>query len=165
MVADARRWVVTERYFEDWKVGDRLESGRVTVSEAAIVAFAREYDPQDFHLDPQAARQTFFGRLSASGWQTAGYTMRLLVLSGALGPGGIGVGVDALRWLRPVYPGDTLRIVVECTHLRRSTGKPNGLVHFKIATYNQHDEEVMRHVATALVPCRSTPQAAPDSPI
>lgn len=149
---------MNERYFEDWNVGDRLESGTVVVSEAAILAFAREYDPQDFHLDPEAARSTFFGRLSASGWQTAGYAMRLLVQSGALGPGGIGVGVDGLRWLRPVYPGDSLRIVVECTHVRPSTRKPSGLVQFKIDTYNQRGEEVMRHVATALLPRRPAPQ-------
>ncbi len=147
------------RYFEDWKVGDRLESGTVDVSEASILAFAREYDPQDFHLDPEAAQHTFFGRLSASGWQTAGYAMRLLVESGALGAGGIGVGVDGLRWLRPVYPGDSLRISLECTHLRPSTRKPSGLVQFKIATYNQHGEEVMKHTAMALVPCRSASSA------
>jgi acyl dehydratase len=150
-----------ERYFEDWTVGDRLESGTVEVSEAAIVAFAREYDPQDFHLDAEAARHTFFGRLSASGWQTAGYAMRLLVQSGALGPGSVGVGVDGLRWLRPVYPGDTLHIVVECTHLRPSTRKPSGLVQFKIETYNAHGEEVMRHTAMALVPRRPAAVSSP----
>ncbi len=152
---------MNERYFEDWNVGDRLEFGTVAVSEAAILAFAREYDPQDFHLDPEAAKHTFFGRLSASGWQTAGYAMRLLVQSGALGRGGVGLGVDGLRWLRPVYPGDMLHIAVECTRLRPSSKKPSGIVHFKIATYNQHDEEVMRHTAMALVPRRSAPPGAP----
>ena len=145
---------MSERYFEDWNVGDRLESDTVIVTEEAIRTFAREYDPQPFHLGHEAAKGTLFGRLTASGWQTAGYSMRLLVHSGALGPGGVGLGVDELRWLRPVYPDDELRIVVECTGTRGNAAKPTGIVHLKIATYNQRGEEVMRHIAAAMLPRR-----------
>jgi acyl dehydratase len=145
---------MSERYFEDWHVGDRLESDTVIVTEEAIRTFAREYDPQPFHLGHEAAQGTLFGRLTASGWQTAGYSMRLLVLSGALGPGGVGLGVDELRWLRPVYPDDELRIVVECTGTRANAAKPTGIVHLKIATYNQRGEEVMRQITAAMLPRR-----------
>src|ERR1700682_2931930 len=107
-----------ERYFEDWKVGERLVTSSRTLQEAEIVAFAREYDPQDFHLDPEAAKNSPFGRLVASGWQTTALTMRLIVESGIFGRhGGIGLGVDELRWLQTVYPGGTLRAVFRVERL------------------------------------------------
>ena len=93
--------------FEDFTPGTVIEGGPVTVTEAEIVAFAREFDPQPFHLDPEAAKATFVGRLIGSGWQTAGFGMRLLqqhVFRGATSMGS--PGIDELRWLRPVLPGD-----------------------------------------------------------
>jgi acyl dehydratase len=144
---------VIDRSFDDWNVGDRIETGSVEVTRESALAFAREYDPQPFHLDDEAARESFFGRLASSGWQTTGYAMRLVVESALFGgKGGIGLGIDQLRWLKPVYPGDTLRVVAECVGKRASSGKPTGLMHFKITTFNQDGIEVMTHVAIVLVP-------------
>jgi acyl dehydratase len=144
-----------DRYFEDWTVGERLETGSRTLDEAAIVAFAREYDPQPFHVDPEAAKRSAFGRLVASGWQTTAVTMRLIVDSGIFGMrGGIGLGVDELRWLKPVYPGDTLRVVSEVESMRANTEKPSGICRFRLTTLNQDDVPVMSHVAIVLVPKR-----------
>jgi acyl dehydratase len=144
-----------ERWFEDWNVGDRLETGSLDVTRESALAFAREYDPQRFHLDDEFAQASFFGRLASSGWQTAGYAMRLVVESGIFASkGGIGLGVDELRWLKPVYPGDTLHVVAECASKRASPGKPSGVIHFKIVTRNQDDTDVMSHTAIVLVPRR-----------
>lgn len=144
---------MTERTFDDWNVGDRIETGSIDVTRESALAFAREYDPQAFHLDDAAASKSFFGRLASSGWQTAGYAMRLVVEGGVFaGQGGIGLGVDELRWLKPVYPGDTLHVVAECASKRASSGKPTGVLRFKITTFNQDDAEVMTHVAIVLVP-------------
>ncbi|MDQ2909361.1 MAG: MaoC family dehydratase [Candidatus Eremiobacteraeota bacterium] len=145
-----------ERYFEDWTIGERVETRSITVTRESVVAFAHEYDPQPFHFDDAAAARSFFGRIAASGWQTASYAMRLIVESGVFGKdGGIGLGVDALRWLKPVYPGDTLRVTCECTGKRAHPEKPNGVIHFRNVTYNGDDEAVMTHVAIALVAKRA----------
>ena len=142
-----------DRYFEDWTIGEVLEAGSFTLDEAKIVEFARDYDPQPFHVDPEAAAASKFGRLIASGWQTAAITMRLIVDSGIFGRhGGIGMGVDELRWLKPVFPGDTLRVEAEAVSAR--AGKNSGIVHFTLNTLNQHGETVMTHTAIVLVPCR-----------
>jgi acyl dehydratase len=144
-----------DRYFEDWTIGEVLEAGSFTLDEAKIVEFARDYDPQPFHVDPEAAAASKFGRLIASGWQTAAITMRLIVDSGIFGRhGGIGMGVDELRWLKPVFPGDTLRVTSEAVSARARPGGKNGIVHFKLSTFNQHGEAVMTHTAIVLVPCR-----------
>jgi len=144
-----------DRYFEDWEVGERLETGSRTLGETEIIAFAREYDPQPFHVDPEAAKRSPFGRLVASGWQTTAVTMRLIVESGIFGTrGGIGLGVDELRWLKPVYPGDTLRVVSEVESKRANPEKPSGICRFKLTTLNQDDVPVMTHVAIVLVPRR-----------
>ncbi len=146
---------MTERYFEDWKVGERLETESYTVTEGEIVAFAREYDPQPFHLDHKAAEASAFKRLVASGWHTAAVTMRLIVESGIFGQtGGIGLGVDELRWLKPVYPGDTLRVVSEVASTRANPEKSSGICHFALTTYNQDGVAVMTHTAIVLVPKR-----------
>ncbi len=151
-----------DRYFEDWNVGDRLETGTITVTRESALAFAREYDPQAFHLDDVAGAASVFGRLAISGWQTASYAMRLIVDSGIFaGKGGIGLGVDALRWEKPVYPGDTLRVVAECASKRGNPVKPSGVVHFKNTTFNQDGIQVMNHVAIVLVPRRPERAATP----
>ena len=149
-----------ERSFEDWNVGDRYETGSIEVTRDKALAFAREYDPQRFHLDDDAAHHSLFGRLACSGWQTAGYAMRLVVESGAFsGKGGVGLGVDELRWLKPVYPGDTLHVIAECADKRASANKPSGIVRFKITTLNGEDAVVMTHVAIVIVPRRSAEES------
>src|SRR5580692_460315 len=102
---------MSERYFEEFAVGQTFGSGRVQVAKEDILRFAREFDPQPFHLDEEAARHTIFGGLAASGWHTAAITMRLLVESELRPAGGIvGAGFDEIRWPRPVRPRDELRI-------------------------------------------------------
>ncbi len=140
-----------DRYFEDWAVGERLETASVVLTEEQIVAFAREFDPQPFHLDPEAAGASMFGRLIASGWHTAAVTMRLLVDSGMFGArGAVGLGVDGLRWMKPVYPGDTLSVVAEVLEKRATPGKPNGVLHVRMTTRNQRGEDVMTQTAAIL---------------
>jgi acyl dehydratase len=136
------------RHLEDWTVGDRVETGTITLTEEAALRFAREYDPQPFHLDHEAAKHSLFGRLAASGWQTAALSMRLIVESkGLTDDATIGIGVDELRWRKPVYPGDTLRVVAECVGVTPHESKASGIVKIKMTTYNQHAEIVMEHVA------------------
>ncbi len=152
---------MTERYLEDLHVGDRFASPTYTVTEAAIRAFAREFDPQPFHLDDEAARGTLFGGLVASGWHTAAITMRLLVQGETrLAGGAIGVGVESLQWPRPVRPGDTLRLESEVVEVRPSTSRSDrGVVKLRNVTRNQRDEIVFSSVAVLLVPRR--PRVAP----
>ena len=102
-----------ERYFEDLKRGDRFKSETYTVNEEQIISFAREFDPQPFHLDLIVARQTMFKELIASGWHTAGITMRLFVQTLNFAEGAIGLGVDELRWPTAVKPGDVLQVETE----------------------------------------------------
>lgn len=144
-------------YFEDWTIGERIETGSLPVTRESVLAFARAYDPQPFHLDDAAAERSLFGKLAASGWQTASCAMRLLVDARVFtAGGGVGLGVDELRWLHPVYPGDTLNVVAELLDKRSSSGgKPSGVVRFKMTTYNQMGDAVMSHVAIALVPKRT----------
>jgi acyl dehydratase len=141
-----------DRYFEDIEIGETHKSGSLTVTEESIIAFAREYDPQPFHTDPEAAKKTPFGRLVASGWQTTAWTMRLMVDAGG---GGVGMGVDELRWTKPVYPGDTLRVVTEALEKRPSASRPTGIVRMRVTTYNQNDEPVMTDVTSVMFPRRS----------
>lgn len=134
------------RYFEDFQVGDTIDLGttpQVTAEE--IVAFARQFDPQPFHLDAEAARHSAFGQLVASGWHTVALLMRLLVdglLNDTISMGS--PGVDAVRWLRPLRPGDTLRArftVLEATPSKsRST---MGIIRSRLEAFNQDDEPVM----------------------
>lgn len=147
-----------ERYFDDLKVGDRFQSGPFEITEKAIIDFGREFDPQPFHLDPIAARETVFHGLVASGWHTAAITMRLLVTCGLdLAGGAVGLGAHELRWPRPVRPGDVLRLEIEIVELRPSRSKPDrGTVRIRYETRNQDNEVVMTLTATALVPKRLT---------
>ncbi len=147
---------MTERYLEDLKVGDRFESSAYEVTERAIMEFAREFDPQPFHLDHAAAEKSVFGGLVASGWHTAAITMRLLVTSGLnLAGGAIGLGVDEMRFARPVRPGDSLRLKLEIVDVHPSQSKPDrGTARIRYATRNQNDEIVFTQMATVLVPKR-----------
>ena len=144
-------------YLDDLRVGQTFATGSRTLDEAAIKAFAREYDPQPFHLDAEAAKHTFFGGLVASGWHTAAVTMRLLVESDLKPAGGIvGAGADEFRWPRPVRPGDELRIESEVIDVRPSRSRPDqGLIKVRTTTLNQNDEAVQIVVANLVVPRRS----------
>ncbi len=148
-------------FFEDFAAGQVFGSGRMPVEANRIKSFAAEFDPQPFHLDDVAARETIFRGLAASGWHTAAMTMRLLVESEFEPAGGIiGGGFDELRWPRPVRPGDELRVESEVLETRASTSRPaHGLVKVRTTTLNQHNEPVQVFVANLLVPRRS-PAAA-----
>lgn len=133
------------RYFEDFSEGQVIELGTKTVSEAEILAFASEFDPQPFHTDPVAAASSPFGGLIASGWHTASMVMRLYVdgmLADSDSQGS--PGIEALRWRRPVRPGDTLHAVVEVTSATPSTSRHDrGTLELAWTVTNQHGETVM----------------------
>ncbi len=147
---------MNERYFEDLKVGDRFKSQTYKVSEEQIISFAREFDPQPFHLDRAVASRTMFGELIASGWHTAAITMRLFVQTLNCAQGAIGLGVDELRWPNAVRPGDELQVEIEIVDLRTSRSRPShGVVRLRYVTTNQRGEIVQTMFASALVPRRS----------
>jgi acyl dehydratase len=142
------------KYFEDMQVGDRRRFGSYPVTREEVVAFAKAYDPQPFHLDDAAAARTHFGRLAASGWHTCAMTMAMLVEGAKDDPhAGLGSpGVDELRWVRPVYPGDTLSVETEIVGLTPSRSKPDlGSFRSTVTVFNQHEEVVMRMVSIVLV--------------
>ena len=145
-------------YFEDFEPGQLFRgSNRVEVDGDAIKGFASRFDPQPFHVDETAAKDSIFGGLAASGWHTAAMTMRLLTESEFQVAGGlIGLGLQELRWPRPVRPGDTLRVQVEILATRESRSRPEqGLVTTRTTTLNQHDEIVQEFVNTLIVPRRA----------
>jgi len=146
---------MSERYFEDLKIGDRFQSESYQVTENGIVNFAHEFDPQIFHVDLVRAKRTMFEGLIASGWYTAAVTMRLFVQNMNVPGEIIGLGVDELRWPNPVRPGDLLRVETEILDLRPSRSKPNyGIIRLRNITKNQRDEVVQSMLASALVPKR-----------
>lgn len=146
---------MSERFFEDFKTGDRFTSGTYPVNQEAIVSFATEFDPQSFHLDPVKAEQTIFEGLVASGWHTAGITMRLFVQTLKFAEGAIGLGVDELRWPNPVRPGDSLQVETEIVDSRESKSKlSHGIIRLRNVTTNQRGEIVQTMFANALVPRR-----------
>ncbi|MEZ0242495.1 MAG: MaoC family dehydratase [Sphingomonas sp.] len=141
-------------YFEDMHVGLKRSFGRYEVTLEEVLEFARKYDPQPFHLSDEAAAQTHFKRLAASGWHTCAMTMSMNVEamkehpSASLGA----AGVDELRWLKPVYPGDTLRCETEVMEVRPSNSRPEmGSFRSQTTTFNQHDEPVLRFTAIVLI--------------
>ena len=141
---------MAERYFEDFAVGETLELGSVQVSAAEIMAFAEQFDPQPFHVDPVRAEASVFGGLVASGWHTAGLYMRLFaegVLNRAPSLGS--PGVERLRWLRPVRPGDTLRARFTVLDARPSRSRPDrGIVRSRGEMINQDGEVALSLEAT-----------------
>lgn len=147
---------MTLLYLEDFAPGQTFASQPVTVDADAIKAYARQFDPQPFHLDEAAAAGTFFKGLAASGWHTVSITMRLLVDGGLPVAGGIvGAGTDELRWPRPTRPGDTLHAVSEVLEVRPSNSRPDrGLVKVRSTTVNQHGEPVLVMVSNLVVPRR-----------
>lgn len=139
-------------YLEDLHVGQRFVSGTHNMDEARIKQFAREFDPQPFHLDEAAAKASVFGGLAASGWHTAAVAMRLLVDGGLpLGNGIIGLGGD-LAWPKPTRPGDTLHVESEILEIMPSRSKPNqALVKVRSTTLNQNGEPVHSFTSKCLV--------------
>jgi len=144
---------MSEKYLEDFAVGQKFSSGRIRIDIERAKAFAAEFDPQPFHLDEESARQSIFGGLAASGWYTAAVTMRLLVESDLKPAGGIvGAGLDEFRWPRPVYPGDELQIESEVLETRPSKSRPeHGLIKLRTTTLNQNSEAVQILVANLVV--------------
>jgi acyl dehydratase len=144
-------------YLEDMKIGQKASFGNYRVTRDEVIDFASKYDPQPFHLDDDAAAKTHFGRLSASGWHTAAMTMSMLVenLKNAKQAGLGSPGLDELRWLKPVYPGDTLRVETELTDVRPSRSRPEmGSIHSLVTVFNQDDVPVMTMKSIGLVATR-----------
>jgi acyl dehydratase len=148
----------TDRYFEDYLPGSVFEYGTAQVSEDEIIAFGKQFDPQPFHTDPKEAADGPFGGLIASGWHTAALMMRLFAtyyLSQASSVGS--PGVDELRWLHPVRPGDRLTIRVSVLQAKRSSSKPDrGVVHSLIEVLNQDRTVVLSLKAMNLIRSRQT---------
>ena len=132
-------------HWEDFPVGHVREFGGLLVSREAVVEFARAYDPQPFHLDDAAAAASPFGHLAASGWHTCAMAMRMMCDAYLLESAALGSpGVDHVRWLKPVYPGDTLHVRLTVLEARPSASRPGvGLVKSHWDVSNQHDERVL----------------------
>jgi acyl dehydratase len=150
---------IGDRYFEDYVPGSIHEFGSIAAEEDEMIAFARRFDPQPFHTDPVAAKQSIFGGLIASGWYSAGLMMRLYVdhylshVASLSSP-----GVDELRWLKPVRLGDALSIRITISETKRSRSKPDrGIVHSYVEVLNQKGEIVMSMKAVNLLGCRDVP--------
>jgi acyl dehydratase len=143
-------------YLEDLRVGQTFTSGTHEIDAAQISAFAREFDPQPFHLDDEAAKSTLFGGLAASGWHTAAISMRLQVQTGLPLAGGIIGGGGEISWPKPTRPGDVLRVVNEIEEVTPSRSRPDrGTVTVRCETRNQRDEIVQILRARLIVPRRS----------
>ncbi len=140
-------------YLEDFTPGRTFTTRSLTVTQDEIIAFAAQFDPQPFHLDPEAATKTFFQGLAASGWHTVALTMRLLIGSDMAPAGGIiGAGVEELSWLRPVRPGDRLHANSEILEARQSRSRPTqGLIKARVVTLNQNEDPVQRFVTNLVV--------------
>ena len=147
---------IDQRYFEDYPIGAIFDCGSIAVDQTEMIAFAGRYDPQYFHTDPDAAKESTFGALIASGWQTAALTMRLLVESYLSSVASLGSpGIDELRWTKPVRPGDVLHVKVNVFDAKRSRSKPDrGIVRSLIEVSNQSGESVMSFKAINLLLCR-----------
>lgn len=145
------------KFYEDIEVGAKNAFGRYEVTREEVMEFASKYDPQPFHLDDEAAAQTHFGRLSASGWHTCSMTMAMMVdnMKGEKSAGLGSPGVDQIRWKKPVYPGDTLRCETEIIEKRRSASRPEmGIFKSRIRTYNQDEVVVLEMVSNGLIRTR-----------
>jgi|SRR5271156_2526741 acyl dehydratase len=149
-------------WFEDFVPGAVYEFGAIRVAEAEILDFARRFDPQPMHLDPEAAARGHFGGLIASGWHTAGLMMRLFVDHFLPHSASVGSpGIDELRWTRPVRPGDVLHIRVTVLEATRSRSRPDrGMVRTLVEVLNQNGEIVMSLKPMNLLRCRPTDRKA-----
>jgi len=144
--------------YDDFTVGLVLRSPRsIVMDRDRIVAFGEEFDPQPAHLSEQAAAKSQFGELVASGWHTGSTSMRLATETYRIADGGMGAGIETLKWLRPVRPGDALRVEISILATRPSQSRPDrGVVTIHTRTLNQHDETVMETTAHVLAPRRAT---------
>lgn len=145
-------------YFEDLEIGTKASFGRYEVTREEVLEFAAKYDPQPFHLSDEAAAKTHFGRISASGWHTCAMTMRMLVdnITERKQAGLGSPGQDELRWHRPVYPGDVLRVETELLEKTRSRSRPEmGSFKSIVTVLNQNDEKVMTFRSIGLIAVRN----------
>ena len=145
------------QYFEDIEVGRTASFGSYAVTREEVMDFAAKYDPQPFHLSDEAAAQTHFGRLSASGWHTCAMVMSMVVANLKENQqAGLGSpGIDELKWVKPVYPGDTLRCETEILEKRVSASRPEmGIFKSRMRVFNQDDVMVMTFVSNGLVATR-----------
>jgi len=151
-------------FFEELQLGDTFRTAEITVTEAEIIAFGQRFDPQPFHTDGEAAKPTLFGRLVASGWHTAALSMGLMVRGDMRLDGGvIGQGVDGLRWPRPVFPGDRLRVVMEVVEINPEPSRTGrGRIKLRCRTLNQEGKAVQEMTANLLV-ARRPATAEPSS--
>jgi acyl dehydratase len=145
-----------EMYFEDFFPGQIFNSERsYKVTAKEIISFGEKYDPQPFHIDETAGKNSFFTGLCASGWLTAAIVMRLRVESIKVAGGMIGAGVEEMRWTQPVRPEDSIRTQAEILEVRPSASRPDyGIIRSRTTVYNQRDEMVMRSVVNFLAPLR-----------
>lgn len=144
-----------DRWFDDWSVGDSFVSDTTYVMEQGrMIEFAEEFDPQSFHTDPEAAADSVFGGLIASGWHTAAAVMRLV--ADFLGPASMGApGIDDLRWHRPVRAGDELRLTWTVVEHRQSESKPDrGIMRVRHDAHDQNGELALSMVATMMIAVR-----------
>jgi acyl dehydratase len=151
-----------EMYFEDFFPGQIFKSnGSYRVTAKEIISFGEKYDPQPFHIDETAGKNSFFSGLCASGWLTAAIVMRLRVESIKVAGGMIGAGVEEMRWTHPVRPDDSIRTEAEILQVRHSANRPDyGVVRSRTTVYNQNDEVVMRSVVNWLAPLREGKKTA-----
>ena len=156
---------INDRYFEDYIPGAVHEFGSVIAEEDEMVAFARRFDPQPFHTDPEKAKKSMFGALIASGWYTASLAMRLKVDHFISHVASLGSpGVDELRWLKPVFAGDTLSVRVTIIEAKRSSSKPDrGYVHMLNEVLNQKREVVMTMKSGGFYLCRDRGASVQDN--
>ncbi len=146
-------------YFEDLTPGRLFHTASHTLTQDEIIQFARQFDPQPFHTDPEAAKTSVFDGLAASGWHTSSLTMRLITASELkeVANGLIGMGIKDMRWPQPTRPGDTLRAEIEVLTGKRSSSQPGfGVVQLRWTTRNQRDEIAMQLETAIWVACRPT---------
>lgn len=146
-------------YFEDLEIGAKASFGRYEVTREEVIDFASKYDPQPFHLSDEAAAQTHFGRLSASGWHTCAMLMRMLVENMTQNrQAGLGSpGLDELRWLKPVFPGDVLRVKTELVSKKQSQSRPEmGSFQSLVSVFNQDGVKVCSLKSIGLIRVRGS---------
>jgi len=141
------------RYLDDFQVGERFVSPGITVTESEIIEFALKYDPQSFHMDVNAASESLYGGLIASGFQTMALCFRLFIQNGMLADSSMGSpGIDELRFLAPVRPGDTLHTENEVIEVKPSRSKQDrGILRLKYVAINQHDDAVLSFIINHLL--------------
>ncbi len=150
----------TDNYLDDLKVGDRFVSpSGYTLTESDIIDFALRYDPQPFHIDVEAAKQTDYNGLIASGFQTMALGFRVLYASGFITTANLGgIGMEDVRWVRPVRPGDTLRTACEVTRVSPSKSKPGrGVLKYAMTVTNQENEPVLTAVIVIVIKRQRAP--------